>query len=76
MNKYKERGQADSCFNRATEDEMIFVLLERDEAAPAAIREWIKERIKIGKNKPGDVKLIEAEKTAQYMEEAFKEGKI
>lgn len=47
---------------------MLFVLLERDTAAPAAIRAWIKERIKLGKNQRGDAQIIEAEAVAKHME--------
>ena len=57
-----------SCFNRAREDELVFVLLGRDVAAPAAIRAWVKERIKYGKNQPEDLQIIEALSTAGKME--------
>lgn len=46
--------------SKAKDDEMTFVLLGRDEAAPAAIHAWVKERINLGKNKPGDVQIVEA----------------
>jgi hypothetical protein len=36
--------------NRAKDDEMTFVLLGRDAAAPVAIRAWVTERIRLGKN--------------------------
>ncbi len=49
-----------SCMSRARDDEMTFVLLERDAAAPAAIRAWIDERIRLGKNAPDDVQIQEA----------------
>ena len=38
-----------SCITKAWDDEMIFVLLARDEAAPVAIEAWISERIRTGK---------------------------
>jgi hypothetical protein len=47
---------------------MTFVLLGRDAAAPAAIRAWIVERIRLGKNQPGDEQIIEAEECARSME--------
>jgi hypothetical protein len=53
--------------NRARDDELTFVLLGRDAAAPAAIRAWIAERIRLGKNRVGDVQLIDAEMCAQTM---------
>jgi len=68
MRKHLELTYPASCLNRASPDEMLFVLLERDKAAPAAIRAWIRERIKLGKNKPGDEQVVEAEAIAKYME--------
>lgn len=56
------------CMAKAREDEMTFVLLARDESAPATIRFWIAERIRRGKNQPGDAKLVEAEECALVME--------
>lgn len=68
MFKYGEIGDATSCFNKAKITEMIFVLLERDKAAPAAIRAWIDERIRIGKNSSDDPQIQEARKVIEYME--------
>jgi hypothetical protein len=68
MRKRDEIGKQDSCLNRAHNDELIFVLLSRDEDAPRTIRYWIACRIESGKNKPGDPKLIEAEECARTME--------
>jgi hypothetical protein len=59
---------ANGCMAKARDDEMTFVLLGRDFAAPAAIRFWIAERIRGGKNRPGDPKLVEAEECARTME--------
>jgi hypothetical protein len=53
---------------KAKDDEMTFVLLARDEAAPVAIRAWINERIRLGMNKPDDPKTIEAANCAWIME--------
>jgi len=69
MKKSKELTDQKSCMSRAKDDEMVFVLLARDWASPATIRFWIAERIRIGKNKPGDPQIIEAEKCAEAMEE-------
>jgi hypothetical protein len=52
----------------AAEDEMVFVLLGRDAAAPAAIRAWIMERIRLGKNESGDAQLADAGRIADAME--------
>jgi phage terminase Nu1 subunit (DNA packaging protein) len=56
------------CMAKAHDDEMTFVLLGRDVAAPLAIRAWTAERIRLGKNQPGDAQLIEAEECARLME--------
>ena len=37
-------------------------------AAPVAIYAWIRERIALGKNKPGDPQLVEAFECARHME--------
>lgn len=50
-----------SCMSRAKDDEMIFVLLGRDRAAPATVRAWIEERIRLGKNVRTDTQIINAE---------------
>jgi len=68
MLKHDEASDSESCWNRALDDEMVFVLLERDVAAPATIRAWIAERIRLGKNQPGDPQLTEAEMCAAFME--------
>lgn len=60
------------CMAKANDDEMTFVLLGRDAAAPVAIRAWIAERIRSGKNQPGDPKIVEAMECAQIMEREAK----
>jgi hypothetical protein len=57
-----------SCLNRAMSDEMLFVLLGRDPAAPRAIRAWINERVVLGKNKISDDQIVEAMRIAEEME--------
>lgn len=74
MLKRDETALPDSCWNRANPDEMVFVLLARDPAAPAAIRAWCAERVRIGKNKPGDAKLANAELCAVRMEETNRQA--
>lgn len=61
MLKRDELTNPASCMSRARDDEMTFVLLGRDVAAPAAIREWIKERVRLGKNFIDDAQIREAE---------------
>ena len=67
MIKRHEIARADSCMNKALPEEMIFVLLARDEAAPATIKFWIEERIRLGKNKPNDPQIKDAEECARAM---------
>jgi hypothetical protein len=68
MRKRDELTEPSACMARARDDEMVFVLLGRDAAAPAAIRAWIRERIRLGRNAPDDWQLIEAERCARTME--------
>ena len=65
MIKKEERDNPESCWNKAGEHEMTFVLIGRDAAAPAAIRAWIEERIRLGKNERNDSQIIEAEACAR-----------
>lgn len=60
MKKKDELSDPNSCFNKAGDDEMLFVLLERDPAAPAAVLAWIEERVRIERNLPDDPKITEA----------------
>lgn len=68
MLKVDEIQIAESCFNRARLRERIFVLLGRDKAAPAAIRAWAAERVRIGKNESTDAQITEALDCADRME--------
>lgn len=63
-----EVQKRDSCLNRADEDEWIFVLLGRDDAAPATIRFWAEERVRLGKNNPRDHQIVSAKECASNME--------
>lgn len=56
------------CMAKAKDDEMTFVLIGRDRAAPVAIRAWIAERIRTGRNVATDSKIVEAEECAATME--------
>lgn len=69
MIKAEELSNPESCFNRALENERVFVLLARDAAAPIAIRAWINERLLSGKNQPTDPTIMEAVATAIKMDE-------
>ena len=70
MRKVDELSNPNSCLNKAKDDEMLFVLIGRDVAAPQAIRAWVEARIKLGKNQRDDAKIIEALQCAQKMEES------
>ena len=72
MRKRDELSRKDSCLAHAHPDEMLFVLLGRDVAAPAAIRAWVRERIRLGKNIDADAQIAEALAFAETME---KEGR-
>jgi hypothetical protein len=60
MKKKDELVEPNSCLNKAHDDELVFVLLERDVAAPAAVKAWIDKRLKLGKNQPSDPQIEEA----------------
>ena len=62
MRKREEMNDPKSCLSRANPDELLFVLLARDKAAPAAVRAWIEERIRLGKNKREDEQIRDAER--------------
>ena len=72
MIKFEEA--ATSCLNRAGDQEMIFVLLGRDAAAPTAIRRWAEERIRLGKNAATDEQILEALHCADFMDQQRKDG--
>lgn len=67
MRRHDEVMDADSCLNRALPNELMFVLLARDKAAPAAVRAWINERIRLGLNNISDEQIIKAIKLADDM---------
>jgi len=68
MKKFNEREVPNSCWNKAKDDEMLFVLLERDPAAPYAIRAWIERRIELGMNHANDEQILNAKACARFME--------
>lgn len=68
MIKRDEIEDIESCFNKAYDSERLFVLLARDPAAPVAIRAWIAERIRLGKNTAEDEQIREAHECAKLME--------
>lgn len=68
MRKSEELANPNSCLNRADDDELIFVLRGHDVAAPATIRAWNRERVRLRKNRWGDPQLIEAALCADRMQ--------
>lgn len=68
MRKKDELSKEHTCMQHAHPEEMVFVLLSRDVAAPAAIRAWVAERLRLGKNKEDDSQITEALACAVVME--------
>ena len=68
MRAYLELTDSTSCMSRARVTEMTFVLLGRDASAPVAIRAWVEDRVRRGKNKLEDSQIQEALACAETME--------
>ena len=68
MLKRDELSNPNSCMSRANDDEMVFVLLARDKAAPVAIRAWIAERLRLRLNSVDDWQIQGANMNANVME--------
>jgi hypothetical protein len=68
MRKKDELTKEHTCMQHAHPEEMVFVLLSRDVAAPAAIRAWVAERLRLGKNVETDGQIVEALACAYTME--------
>lgn len=60
MKKIDEIRNPNSCLNKAYQEELLFVLMERDAATPIAIEAWINARIRLGKNAADDAQIREA----------------
>lgn len=58
MRKEDELSKEHTCMQHAHAKEMVFVLLSRDVAAPVAVRAWIAERLRLGKNTEADAQRI------------------
>jgi hypothetical protein len=72
MRKKDELTKEHTCMQHAHAEEMVFVLLSRDAAAPAAIRAWVAERLRLGKNTETDAQIVEALECARVMEKEFR----
>ncbi|HSX22323.1 MAG TPA: hypothetical protein VLE97_06060 [Gaiellaceae bacterium] len=68
MIKRDEIEHPESCLNKAGDNERLFVLRACDAAAPFAIRAWVNERVRLGKNTPDDDQIREALDCADRME--------
>lgn len=68
IRKEDELSKQHTCMRNAHPQETVFVLLSRDAAAPVAIRVWIAERLRLGKNVDTDKQIVEALMSAQTME--------
>ena len=68
MRKSQELTDSSSCMSKARDDEMTFVLLGRDPAAPFAILAWRSERLRLGLNTVDDPKMMEALECVSTME--------
>jgi len=68
MQKIKEIQDPTSCWNKAMPTEQLFILLGRDQTAPATIRFWANERLRLGKNKISDLQIKEALQLAVLLE--------
>jgi hypothetical protein len=69
MQKQNELSDPKSCFNKAGDKEIMFILLSRDPAAPMTIRRWVNARIDMGKNVESDSQIQEALSCAIAMEQ-------
>jgi hypothetical protein len=67
MLKKQEIEDQNSCWNKAEENERVFILLARDPAAETAIRAWVDARIRLGINQPSDAQINEALTCATMM---------
>ena len=67
MIREKELSDPSSCFNKAKDDEPMFVLLARDRDAPAVIRYWLK--LRAGRKDLRLEQAFEAETCAKRMED-------
>jgi hypothetical protein len=67
MRKEKEFSDSYSCFNKAYDHELIFVLLGRDRVAPYCIFFWVVLRWLFGINDWNDGKMKEARSLARDM---------
>ena len=68
MIRNDELTKVNSCLNKARPDEMLFVLRAHDRAAPATIRFWVDQRVRLGLNTANDSQIADAWNCAHEME--------
>ncbi len=73
MLKREEIADPNSCWNKASDYERVFILLERDLTSPETIEFWIAQRIKELKNSRGDEQLRTAKREADRMRDVQRE---
>lgn len=76
MRKRDELTDPRSCMSRAQPDEWTFVLLGRDLAAPVAVRAWVEERVRLGKNQRDDPQIAEAVRWCETVEAEQATGRL
>ena len=62
MTKRENIDNPDSCWNKAKDDDIVFILKDTDETMAATIRFWMGERLRMGLNILTDSKIIQANK--------------
>jgi hypothetical protein len=69
MLKIHEQADDRSCWSKALDYERVFVLLARDGAAPHAIEEWARERMRLGLSMEDSPEIESAFRCAANMRE-------
>jgi hypothetical protein len=69
MRKREEEKELGSCWRKALPQELLFVLLCRDETAPDVIEFWAYKRVELGLNQADDPQIVEARQCAATMRE-------
>jgi hypothetical protein len=74
MRKRDELADPQSCLNKARDDDWIFVLIQHDEDAPAAVRFWAHRRVARGKRAKDHPQIVEALAWADRVEAEQRRG--
>jgi hypothetical protein len=67
MMKRDELADQNSCFNKAKDDEIIFVLKETDPSFTETVEFWANHHVGCGANERGDRKILEALNVADFV---------